>query len=189
MTVPAHELRAWAEGDYPTEAGVELLIRAHGGRFARATCPWIEPIGPSSSLYRVNWDRLHEDAGVFSGGERRFLSIAVSMGSPNHPVDLSNNLSGLDDDLLLLVLAATAHAAGRPRLLSPATAVAAPAAPDQTNQSPSSTGLPATPKGTSSPTHGPINPTDSPRHRPGGRPEDERWADQASLERCEGPRP
>ncbi len=173
MTVPAHELRAWAEGDYPTEAGVELLIRAHGGRFARATCPWIEPIGPSSSLYRVNWDRLHEDAGVFSGGERRFLSIAVSMGSPKHPVDLANNLSGLDDDLLLLVLAATAHAAGRPRLLSPATAVTTPPAPRRT----------------SSPTQRSTDPTDSPRHRPGRRPEDERWVASAMREGREGPRP
>ncbi len=94
MTVPADERRAWAEGDYPTEAAVELLIRAKGGRFARVSCPWIEPTGASSSLYRADWDRLREESGVFSGGERRFLNIAVSMGSPAHPVDLSNNLSG-----------------------------------------------------------------------------------------------
>lgn len=114
MTVPADELRAWAEGDYPTEAAVELLIRAKGGRFARVSCPWIEPTGPSSSLYRADWDRLREESGVFSGGERRFLNIAISMGSPDHPVDLSNNLSGLDDELLLLALAATAHASQAP---------------------------------------------------------------------------
>jgi hypothetical protein len=173
MTVPAHELRAWAEGDYPTEASVELLIRAHGGRFARESQPWIERLGPPSTLYRVNWNRLHQDAGVFSGGERRFLNIAISMGSPDHPVDLSNNLSGLDDDLLLLVLAATAHAAGRPRLLSPATALATP---------------PAT-RRTSSPTHGSNDSTDPPRHRPVRRPEDERWAADALQERREGPRP
>ena len=34
MTIPARELRAWAQGHYPTEAAVELLIRAKGGRFA-----------------------------------------------------------------------------------------------------------------------------------------------------------
>lgn len=127
MTVPARELRAWAQGDYPTEAAVEILIRAKAGRFAHDACPWIEPLEPTSSLYRVDWDRLHNEMGVFSGGERRFLSIAISMASPHHPVDLSNNLTGLDDDLLLLVLAATAHAAGRPRLLMPATAVASSA--------------------------------------------------------------
>ena len=160
MTVPAHELRAWAEGDYHTEASVELLIRAHGGRFARESQPWIERLGPSSTLCRVNWGRLHQDAGVFSGGERRFLNVAVSMGSPDHPVDLSNNLAGLDDDLLLLVLAATAHAAGRPRLLSPDTAVATP---------------PAT-RRTSSDTHGSNDVQGPARQRPARRPEDLRGA-------------
>jgi hypothetical protein len=123
MTVPARELREWAEGDYPTEAAVELLIRAKGGRFAHESQPWIERLGPSLSLCRVDWNRLHDELDIFSGGERRILNVAVSMGSREHPVDLSSNLSGLDDDLLLLVLAATAHAAGRPRLLSPTTAV------------------------------------------------------------------
>ncbi|WP_122263786.1 hypothetical protein [Ornithinimicrobium cerasi] len=165
MTVPARELRAWAEGDYPTEAAVEILIRAKAGRFARDTCPWIEPLGPTSSLYRVDWDRLHQEAGVFSGGERRILNLAASMGSPDHPVDLSNDLCGLDDDLLLLVLAATAHAAGRPRLLSPATAVATRPAPRT------------------------VNPRESISRRAGRRPEDERWVEHAPAERHEGPRP
>ncbi|WP_131103826.1 hypothetical protein [Ornithinimicrobium sufpigmenti] len=131
MTVPAQELRAWAKSDHPTEAAVELLIRAKGGRFARDTQPWIERPWPTSSLCCVDWDRLHDELGVFSGGERRFLNIAISMGSSKHPVDLSNDLTGLDDELLLLVLAATAHAAGRPRLLAPATPV-----PDRTNVMP-----------------------------------------------------
>lgn len=39
MTVPTRELRAWAKGDYPTEAAVELLIRAKRGRFARESQP------------------------------------------------------------------------------------------------------------------------------------------------------
>jgi hypothetical protein len=173
MTIPVRELRAWAEGDYPTEAAVELLIRAKGGRFARESQPWIQRLGPSFSLCRVDWNRLHNELGAFSGGERRILNVAVSMGSREHPVDLSNNLAGLDDDLLLLVLAATAHAAGRPRLLSPATAVATPAAPTRA----------------SSPTHGSNDSTDPPRHRPVRRPEDERWAEDTLSERGEGPLP
>ena len=164
MTVPARELRAWAKGDYPTEAAVELLIAAKGGRFARETQPWIERPWPSSSLCCVDWDRLHDELGVFSGGERRFLNIAVSMGTSKHPVDLSNDLSGLDDELLLLVLAATAHAAGRPRLLAPAAAVPGP-----------SNAMP-------------FKQSNAPNHRTQPRPEDERWAGQAP-ERHEGPTP
>ncbi|AXH95989.1 hypothetical protein [Ornithinimicrobium avium] len=166
MTVPAPELRAWAQGDYPTEAAVELLIRAKGGRFARETQPWIQRPWPSSSLRCVDWDRLHHELSVFSGGERRLLNIAVSMGSPDHPVDLSNDLSGLDDELLLLVLAATAHAAGRPRLLSPATAV-----PDRAQARPA--------------TH---NITPGQRTQPHPRPEDEQRAAQVPG-RNEGPKP
>lgn len=76
-------------------------------------------LSSSPPLYRVDWDRLHQELGVLSGGERRFLNLAISLGSPGHPVDLADNLSNLDDELLLLVLTATTHAAGRPRLLAP----------------------------------------------------------------------
>lgn len=164
MTVPARELRAWAQGDYPTEAAVELLIRAKGGRFARESQPWIERPRPSSSLCCVDWDRLRYELGVFSGGERRFLNIALSMGTSKYPVDLSNDLSGLDDELLLLVLAATAHAAGRPRLLSPATAV-----PNRVQARPT------------------IH-SNAPDQRTRPRPEDERWAGHVQKTRG-GPRP
>lgn len=157
MTIPARQLRAWAQGDYPTEAAVEILIRGLGGRYAQESQPWIAPLESSSALYRVDWDRLHDELGVLSGGERRFLNIAISMASPHHPVDLSNNLSGLDDDLLLLILAATAHAAGRPRLLAPATAVPAPVDPPQSSR-----------------THGTMDATETPPRQTMRRPEAER---------------
>ncbi len=112
MSVPAHQLRAWAQGDYPTETAVEMLIRAHGGRFARTSCPWINHVEDSAQMCRVDWDRLHHESGTFSGGERRLLRIAISLGSPDHPVDLSNNIAGLDRELLELVLAGVAHADG-----------------------------------------------------------------------------
>ncbi len=187
MTVPADELRAWAEGDYPTEAGVELLIRAHGGRFARASQPWIESLEPSALLYRVDWDRLHEELGVFSGGERRFLSIAISLGSPDHPVDLSNNLTGLDDELLLLVLAATAHASGRPRLLGPASTMDAAPAGDRTERArylPGRTGV----RHASSLAPG-MDRTHLHDLRPAHRPEDEPRADRGALGPRDGLRP
>ncbi len=65
-------------------------------------------------------------------------------------MDLFNNLSGLDDELLLLVLAATAHAAGRPRLLAPASAVAASPGWDQTERAQSFPGRHTGPRHTSS---------------------------------------
>lgn len=173
MTVPARELRAWAEGNYPTEAAVELLIRAKGGRFARESQPWIERLGPSSLLCRVDWGRLHDELGVLSGGERRFLTIAISMGSTDHPADLSNNLTGLDDELLLLILAATGHAAGRPRLLSPATGLTSPATSERRP--------PHTVESTGSPSPA--------RRQPVRRPENERSATQAERERPEGLHP
>lgn len=185
MTIPARELRAWAKGDYPTEAAVELLIRAKGGRFARESQPWIEPLEPSASLYQVDWDQLHEELGRFSGGERRFLNIAVSLGSPDHPVDLSNNLTNLDDELLLLVLAATAHAAGRPRLLAPASTV--DTAPEVEYAERAGT-VPGQTSGSQTPSRAPVlDPT--PRHdrRPAARPEDERRADHRSLDPRDSP--
>jgi hypothetical protein len=37
----AAELRDWARGCYSTEAAVELLIRARGGRFVEPGQPWL----------------------------------------------------------------------------------------------------------------------------------------------------
>lgn len=183
MTIPARGLRAWAQGHYPTEAAVELLIRAKGGRFARETQPWIEPL-EQSALYGVDWDRLHEELGVLSGGERRFLNIAISLGSPDHPVDLADNLTGLDDELLLLVLAATAHAAGRPGLLAPVSTVDAP--PIEEHEHPA-TPLPGqtSPRRTSS--RAPA--LDRTHPRSVRRPEDERRADHSSTGPHDGLRP
>lgn len=65
----ARGLGAWAQGHYPTEAAVDFLVRAKGGRFARETQPWIKP-REQSALYRCDWGRLHDELGVLSGGER-----------------------------------------------------------------------------------------------------------------------
>jgi hypothetical protein len=37
----AADLRDWARGCYSTEAAVELLIRARGGRFVEPGQPWL----------------------------------------------------------------------------------------------------------------------------------------------------
>lgn len=103
--IPA-KVRAWAKGMYPLEAGVELLIR-HGIAIYQGA-PWIEDLGDRAYL---DVDRLLAHSGAWSGGEQRIVRIAASLlGGP--PVDLGNELPGLDREGVELVLAAIAHASG-----------------------------------------------------------------------------
>ena len=106
----AHQkLRYWARGSTTTEAAVELLIRAFGGRFASDSRPWVIP-GNYEQLW-VNWDLVPEWTGGLSGGERRVLLFAASLGG-GEPVDLSD-VAGLDYELQDLLLDAIRHAGGR----------------------------------------------------------------------------
>ncbi|WP_448811707.1 hypothetical protein [Agromyces bauzanensis] len=99
-------VRAWAGGLYPTEAGVELLIRQ--GKAIREGAPWLARHG---DLVAIDVNRLLDAAGAWSGGERRVATIAASLlGGP--AVDLSEVIPGLDRDNAALVLAAIAHANG-----------------------------------------------------------------------------
>jgi hypothetical protein len=103
-------LRAWARGIYPLEAAVELLARVYGGRLLSGS--WVE-YGPDRDRCWFNVERVGEDAGCLSGGERRLLLVAASLADPDGaPVALGDALSGLDRDALSLVLAAVAHAGG-----------------------------------------------------------------------------
>ena len=112
MTELHDDLRAWARGDYPTEAAVELLIRH--GRFVYDGAPWIMrrlgaggvPAGRS-----IDAASLLSDTAAYSGGERRVAAIAASL-LDRHDVTLSDVLPGLDRPTLDLVLAAFAHAGG-----------------------------------------------------------------------------
>ena len=105
-------LRAWARGVYPTEAAAELLIRAHGGRFADAGWPWIQEV---EDLYWIDATVLVTETGALSGGERRFLRIVGSLLDSGAPVVLEDTLPGLDRYMLALVLAAVSHAGGSHR--------------------------------------------------------------------------
>ncbi|MBX3196449.1 MAG: hypothetical protein KF727_15295 [Microbacteriaceae bacterium] len=113
MTDIEDAVRAWANGIYPTEAGVELLIR-HGKAIYEGA-PWIdelEPIGGDRPrMAAIDVDVLLEHTGGWSGGERRIVRIAASL-LGDHPVSLYEDLPGLDRRGLLLVLAAIAHASG-----------------------------------------------------------------------------
>lgn len=103
------KLREWAKGSLTTEAGTELLLRAFGGRFAAPGSPWINMEDPDRPW--IDFDSIPDLIGGVSGGERRFLMIAASIGGTT-TVALSDVLPGLDRSIMDLVLAASAHAAG-----------------------------------------------------------------------------
>ncbi|MFT8395936.1 hypothetical protein [Propionibacterium sp.] len=108
MTTPdiASAIRAWAKGLYAAEAGVELLIRS--GRAIYDGAPWITRHGDVAA---IDPDVLVAETGAWSGGEQRLVRIAASLlGGP--PVDLAEDIPGLDRHNAALVLAALAHANG-----------------------------------------------------------------------------
>lgn len=104
-------LRAWAKGIYPLEAGIELLIRGADGRFASPGSPWIKRGGEPESWWLDAAQMTENRFAALSGGETRLLRIVASLVGGG-PVDLYENLAGLDRDHLGLVLAAIAHSAG-----------------------------------------------------------------------------
>lgn len=96
-------LRRWSAGAPHTQAAVELLLRAFHGRFARPGCPWI--VSEPDGTCWVDWRELVEaNMSVLSGGERRLLLFAASLGA-GAPADL-REVAGLDITRIRLVLAA-----------------------------------------------------------------------------------
>lgn len=102
------ELRAWAKGTYPLEAATELLLRAFGGRFAGQGWGWMRE---DDGRPWIDFEAIPAQIGGLSGGEKRFLLFTASLAGEGL-VTLGDVLPGLDRDLMKLVLAATAHAAG-----------------------------------------------------------------------------
>lgn len=104
------ELRDWAGGSDPLEAAVELLTRAFDGRFAAGGNPWIAAAG--NGRPRLDANAITDDAiGTLSGGQQRVLRIVRSLAG-GRPVNLHDDIPGLDREIVQLVLAAIAHAAG-----------------------------------------------------------------------------
>ena len=106
----ADALRAWARGMTSLEAGAELLLRWHDGRFASLGQPWMRR-EPDGALW-IDFDAVPDHVGMLSGGKRRILLTSASLAA-GRPVDLSHVASGLDRSGLDLVLAAIAHCASR----------------------------------------------------------------------------
>lgn len=107
----ADSLRRWAKGMYNLEAAAELLLRGFGGRFAAPGNPWI--IFEDGRPW-IDFGAIPENVGALSGGERRYLTIAASLGD-GAPVALSDAVY-VDRPHLQLILAAIAHAGGVPAL-------------------------------------------------------------------------
>lgn len=103
-------LRQWAAGMYPSEAAVEVLLRFQHGRFASRENPWIADRDGGGVWLDV--DQLTpENTGALSGGEQRILRLVASL-LGGAPVNLYEDLPGLDRETLDLMLAAIAHTAG-----------------------------------------------------------------------------
>lgn len=102
-------LRDWARGSLPMEAGVELVLRSFGGRFARNSSAWIVT-EPGGRIW-LDADALRRQSGVFSGGERRVTAIVAAL-IDRTPVDIVDVVTGVDRANLHLILAALSHAAG-----------------------------------------------------------------------------
>lgn len=99
-------LRAWARGSLPMAAGVEMLLRAFGGRFSHHACSWV--VIEEDGCAWVDTDALRSGTGALSGRERRVLVTAAAL-IEDAPVDV---VTGVDRANLHLILAALAHAAG-----------------------------------------------------------------------------
>lgn len=109
---PAEGLRAWARGMYPLEAATELLIRAG---FAQTWRPWVfrcEPPADRDHRYGIDFESIPGHIGAMSGGERRLLRLAATIGADDVEISLSECITGLDRKHVDLFLAAIAHAAG-----------------------------------------------------------------------------
>ena len=88
-------LRRWARGAYAEEAAVELLARAFGGRFASTRYRWVRECDRPGWFW-LDGERLINDTGALSGGERRVLAVAGSLVSGASLTDLGSLLAGLD---------------------------------------------------------------------------------------------
>jgi hypothetical protein len=111
QTAHAAALREWARGSYPLEAATELLICTQRGRFVETGTPWVHV--EDNGRAWIDFDELAgalDEGGPWSGGERRLLILAVSLGADAGL--LGSNVPGLDRDTLALVVAAVSHAGG-----------------------------------------------------------------------------
>jgi hypothetical protein len=75
----AAELRTWARGCNSTEAAVELLIRARGGRFMEPGQPWLRTDDRGITWLDPGVIGRYSDA--VSSGERHILALVEALGT------------------------------------------------------------------------------------------------------------
>jgi hypothetical protein len=103
----ADKLNIYAFGTCHLEAANHILTRAVQGRLLDA----LQLRWEDDEAAEIDWPATLDTAGYLSGGERRLLAVAASLGS-GHPVDLVDALGGLDNWNAQVVVDAIAHAAG-----------------------------------------------------------------------------
>ncbi len=111
-------LRACANGLYPAEAGVALIIT--NGTFLQRDDFTTRFISHGTSdgtpMAAIDWDAaitaLHAGELTCSGGERRILRLAASLAAGT-PVSLCDTVTGLDQDSTARLITAIRHAAGK----------------------------------------------------------------------------
>ena len=104
----AAELRNWARGCHSTEAAVELLIRACGGRFVEPCQPWLRTDDRGITWLDAQTIALYSH--VVSSGERHILALVEALALSKPLEDVGGLMASLDPYHLDLVLAVLRHA-------------------------------------------------------------------------------
>ena len=73
----AAELRDWARGCHSTEAAVELLIRARGGRFVEPGQPWLRT--DDRGITWLDAQLIGQYSHAVSSGERHILALVETL--------------------------------------------------------------------------------------------------------------
>jgi hypothetical protein len=108
-------LRACAAGCPASEAATELLI-GHGGILHRTDFAAYIRTGTSDRTLMacIDWAAAAAAGRLpLSGGERRILTLAASLAAAT-PASLRDDIPGLDNRNLALLITAIRHAAGHP---------------------------------------------------------------------------
>ena len=103
----ADKLNIYAFGICHLEAANYILTRAVQGRLLDT----LQLVWEDDEAAEIDWPATLTTTGYLSGGERRLLTLAASLGS-GHPVELVDALGGLDTWNAQVVVDAIAHAAG-----------------------------------------------------------------------------
>jgi hypothetical protein len=104
----AAELRTWARGCHSTEAAVELLIRARGGRFVDPGQPWLR-----TDHRGITWldpEVIGRYSHAVSSAERHILALVEALALGKALDDVGGLMASLDTYHLGLVLAVLRHA-------------------------------------------------------------------------------